>query len=179
MPLNRKIHSLEVLPANGVSIAVRTFRQSSGASGPAAVCEDGSQLGLSKEDRERQKSAAAQEPGKEQVERRLTVLPEYRWSSWRVYAGLEACPTWLNNSVVSAACGGRSRKDRAKALRLYTEAPVREGHLESPWDRLVGRLILGSWDYAQQLLKGVRVNREQQTSPSGRNNRRSIGTCWS
>ena len=65
---------------------------------------------------------------------------------------------------MSVACGGRDGKNRREALRGYTEAPLREGRLESPWDRLVGGLVLGSREFARQLLKGGRVDRDQQTS---------------
>ena len=121
-------------------------------------------LGMSKAEQARQKTAAARDPGEELVRRRLAVLAEYPWSSWEVYGGGENSPGWLETSVVSAACGGRSRKEQRDALRRYTEQPLREGRLESPWDGLVAGLVLGSRDYAQRLLKGVRVNRDHQTS---------------
>jgi REP element-mobilizing transposase RayT len=121
-------------------------------------------LGLSKAEQARQKTAAARDAGDNRVGQRLKVLGEYPWSSWQVYGGAQKGPAWLDTSVVSAACGGRSRKQQREALRRYTEAPLREGRLESPWDRLVGGLVLGSREYAQELLKDGRVDREQQTS---------------
>ena len=47
-------------------------------------------LGLCKQDQRRAKVSGCMDPGAELVARRVTLLREYRWSSWRVYAGLEA-----------------------------------------------------------------------------------------
>jgi len=38
------------------------------------------------------------------------------------------------------------------ALRIYTEAPVRQGRLDSPWDRVVRGLVLGSSEFAARVL---------------------------
>ena len=45
----------------------------------------------------------------------------------------------------------------------YTETPIRQGHLESPWERLVGGLILGDEVAAQRVLKKMRTNLQEQT----------------
>jgi hypothetical protein len=86
------------------------------------------------------------------------------WSSWRVYMRAEANPGWLESAVVGSGCGGRSRAERRGALKAYTEQPIREGVLESPWEGLVGGIVLGERDYAQRLLKGRKVSEEEQTA---------------
>jgi hypothetical protein len=105
--------------------------------------------------------------GAELVERRLAMLREYRWSSWRVYQGTEPRPDWLETRIVGAGCGGRSLAERRRALREYTEAPAREGRLDSPWTDLVGGVVLGGKEFVQQLMeglkgKGQKQNREEQ-----------------
>ncbi len=45
----------------------------------------------------------------------------------------------------------------------YTEIPIRQGRLESPWERLVGGLILGDEVEAQRVLKKMRTNLQEQT----------------
>jgi hypothetical protein len=47
-------------------------------------------LGLSKSDQGLAKVLGCEDPGGERVRRRLQVLREYRWSSWRVYGGTES-----------------------------------------------------------------------------------------
>ncbi|MBX3748124.1 MAG: transposase [Verrucomicrobiae bacterium] len=109
-------------------------------------------LGLGKADRRRAKVGGVEDPGRELVARRLRELEAYPWSSWRAYGGAEPAPGWLTTEGVGAACGGRTRKERARALRDYTEGPVRQGGLDRPWDRVIGGVVLGSEEYASAVL---------------------------
>jgi REP-associated tyrosine transposase len=120
-------------------------------------------LGLSKSDQRRAKVTGCKDPGRELVNRRLEVLREYRWSSWRVYAGAEPAPGWLETGVISSACGGRTQAERRAALRVYTEEPVRQGRVASPWEGLVGGVVLGEAEYARRVMAGRKVNEEEQT----------------
>jgi hypothetical protein len=47
-------------------------------------------------------------------------------------------------------------------LCQYTEDPVRQGILESPWARLIGGIVLGSEAFAQQLRREIRGNPREQ-----------------
>jgi len=60
--------------------------------------------------------------------------------------------------------GGRREGEQIRAVRHYTEEAVREGLTENPWEGLVGGVILGSAEYAQQLLK--RVQRQRRKEPA-------------
>src|SRR6185369_555441 len=110
-------------------------------------------LGLGKAQQKRAKRVAIEDPGSDLVQERLEILENYPWSSWRVYAGHERAPRWLETSVIEAACGGRGRAEQRKALRAFTEAPVRQGKLDSPWKETLGGLALGSPDFLKRLLK--------------------------
>ncbi|MCW5558147.1 MAG: transposase [Verrucomicrobiae bacterium] len=119
-------------------------------------------LGLSKQDQRRARVIGGPNPGKEWVSRRVAVLRAYAWSSWRMYAGLEPAASWLCRDRLQGGCGGRSLREQRRALQDYTEAPIREGHLESPWDRLVDGLILGEEAAARRILKKLRSHRTEQ-----------------
>ncbi|MBE7503599.1 MAG: transposase [Verrucomicrobiales bacterium] len=124
-------------------------------------------LGLGKTQQRQSRAGGGVDPGAALVQQRLHELNEYPWSSWRVYGGAEPAPGWLETGVIGAGCGGRSREQQRQALREYTEAPVREGRLDSPWSGLVGGLVLGGKEYAQALLKGLAsgsVDPEAQTA---------------
>ncbi len=120
-------------------------------------------LGLGKEDQRLAKVAGCADPGAELVNRRLGFLRGYAWSSWRVYAGTGPALDWLETGTISGGCGGRNRAEKREALREYTEAPVRQGRLERPWDRLVGGLVLGEEAFAQALFKGTQSEPDEQT----------------
>ncbi|MEN9675994.1 MAG: hypothetical protein RIS76_1890 [Verrucomicrobiota bacterium] len=55
-----------------------------------------------------------------------------------MYAGLEPAAPWLCRDRLQGGCGGRSLKEQRRAMVTYTETPIRQRHLESPWERLVG-----------------------------------------
>jgi hypothetical protein len=117
-------------------------------------------LGLSKRDQRRARVLGCADPGAELVRRRLERLGGYRWSSWRVYLGRESKPGWLETGVMGRGCGGRSRSERRAALKAYTEQPIRQGVLDSPWEGLVAGVVLGESGYARHLLLGRKVNEE-------------------
>ena len=96
------------------------------------------------------------------VAERLTRLRQYRWSSYRSYAGYETGVNWLWRQPLDRICGGRTPAERCAAVRQYTEQPVRQGVLERPWDRLIGGLVLGSEAFARQLRKRLRANGREQ-----------------
>lgn len=101
-------------------------------------------LGLSKPDQQRQRTAAARDPGAGQVADRLRVLRQYRWSSYRAYVGLATCPAWLTRTALLGAAGGHTAGEQRQAFEQYHEAPLREGRLERVWDRVVAGAVLGS-----------------------------------
>jgi len=110
----------------------------------------------------RAKVVGCADPGAELVARRLRVLSEHRWSWWRVYAGLEAAPAWLTRVRIQSGCGGRRLKEQRAALIAYTEGPIRQGRLESPWEGLVAGVVLGNGAEAAALLGGAERNPEGQ-----------------
>lgn len=120
-------------------------------------------LGLAKEDQRRARVVGCEDPGKALVEHRLEILRDYAWSSWRVYSGAEPAPEWLETGVVSAGCGGHGKAQERSALRAFTEAPIRQGGVESPWSKLEAGLVLGKAEFARQLLTGRRPNEVEQT----------------
>ena len=120
-------------------------------------------LGLGKRDRQEARGAGRPDPGVELVSRRIAVLREYPWSSWRIYAGLEPAVEWLCRDRLQGGCGGRSLEEQRRALIAYTEEPLRQGCVESPWDRLVAGVVLGDEGAARKLLKGILANRAEQT----------------
>jgi putative transposase len=101
-------------------------------------------------------------PSADLIGERLTRLKQYRWSSYRGYAGYEKPVHWLLRQPLDRLCGGRSEVERRTALRQYTEQPVRQGVLDRPWDRLVAGTVLGSETFARELRKKLRANAREQ-----------------
>jgi len=121
-------------------------------------------LGLSKEDQKKARVLGCEDPGRELVSRRLATLDGYPWSSWRVYSGSDPAVPWLLCERLLSGCGGRSLAQQRRALRAFTEAPIRQGVVESPWERLVGGVILGKEEESLRVLKEVGGDRQEQTA---------------
>jgi len=119
-------------------------------------------LGFSKEEQRRAKVAGCADPEAELVARRLRVLREHRWSSWRAYAGLEVAPAWLTRDRIQSGCGGRRLKEQRAALVAYTEQPIRQGRMDSPWEGIVAGVVLGDAAEAAALLRAAERNPEGQ-----------------
>ena len=83
-------------------------------------------LGLGKVDQRRAAVLGCEDPGNERVTRRLRVLREWRWSWWRFYSGAEPAPRWMEARTFRGVCGGRSLAEQRRALREFTETPVRQ-----------------------------------------------------
>jgi putative transposase len=129
-------------------------------------------LALGKDDRSSRRLGAGEAPSEDLVTKRLDVLHQYRWSSYRAYAGLEPVPDWLFTEVLSALCGGRTAKERRNAFRAYTEDVLREGLPSSPWELLKGGVVLGSEEFAQSILE--RIQGDPREQPSARQLRKQV-----
>ncbi len=73
---------------------------------------------------------------------------DYRWSSYRATAGLEAAPEWLTIEWVLQQFG-RDPKGAAAAYAKFVDAGV--GIERSPWDDLVGQIFLGTAEWIERM----------------------------
>jgi putative transposase len=119
-------------------------------------------LSLDKHHRSAARLGVGPAPPPELVAERLALLRNWKWSSYRAYAGYGPAPDWLHREPVGRLCGGRTRQEQQQALRHHTEEALRQGIIERPWDRLVAGIVLGSQAFAQRLRQGVRGNPREQ-----------------
>ncbi|MBC7772117.1 MAG: transposase [Pyrinomonadaceae bacterium] len=118
-------------------------------------------LGLGKVARAAGKMGLSAAPSAGVVAQRLEVLRNWQWSSYPAYAGYATAPEWLSQEVLGSMCGGRTRKERQKALRTYTEKAVREGLPERPWERVLGGSVLGTATFAGKLRQGLKIDQRE------------------
>jgi len=88
-------------------------------------------LGLGKQERQAQRVGLSPAPSAARVRERMALLRQYRWSSYRAYAGFCRPPTWLACETVLDLGGGRKSEQRRR-YREYVEAAVREGWGKTP-----------------------------------------------
>jgi REP element-mobilizing transposase RayT len=119
-------------------------------------------LGLDKRQRAASRAGTVAKPKPELIAERLRILREFRWSSYRGYAGYSAALPWVCQQPLAFLCGGRTEQECRAALREYTEQAIRQGTVESPWGRLIAGIILGTEAFAQRLRRQTRGNPREQ-----------------
>ena len=129
-------------------------------------------LGLGKSDRQRARAGAGHLPARELVRQRLATLQTFRWSSYRAYVGLEACPVWLEREAVLELGGGRKSACQ-EHYRKYVENQVREGLPEQPWEAIRDQIVLGGARFAAEVKK--RAAKTGEAAKLGRWSRQTVG----
>jgi hypothetical protein len=118
-------------------------------------------LGLDKTGQARSRAGLGDGPTAEVVAARLKRLREYRWSSYRAYAGLTSAPGWLTTAAVLGGTGKRAARQRAYVAE--TEALVREGRVEAVWDRVRGGALLGGGErFLEKMQAYLKGNDQEQ-----------------
>ncbi len=124
-------------------------------------------LQLGKRQRAASRAGLAAKPKARIIAERLRLLREYRWSSYRGYAGYGAPLAWVWREPLARLCGGRNAAGQRAALRRYTQQAVLQGTMERPWDRLIAGVVLGSRAFARRLRQGIRANPREQGQIKG------------
>jgi putative transposase len=100
------------------------------------------------------------ETSAEQIERMLKDLKEYRWSSFRAYAGLTGQPRWLHIEETFSELPGRTLRIKQHHYWEHFAEMIGAADFGVGWkDTLVTELALGSEDFVKnvrQLMKGDR-----------------------
>ena len=118
-------------------------------------------LGWSKAHRQGQRVGLSPAPRTEEVRRRIEILREYRWSSYRAYLGRVGAPQWLECERVLGLGGGRKTEQRRR-YREYVERAVREGLEESPWESVREQVVLGGAQFLKELKEHIAGDKQEQ-----------------
>jgi hypothetical protein len=94
-------------------------------------------------------------PTREQAQRRVCLLREYPWSSYRAYAGYEKAVGWLSTATIM-----RRVKGGREGYRDMTESHLLCGHDEDFWAALKWGFVLGSAKFAESIRAGLKIDRE-------------------
>ena len=118
-------------------------------------------LGLDKKGRKQEGLGLKGVANAREAAERLKVLREYRWSSYRGYAGYGSAPKWLSRAAILERAGGKREKDRMRKYRVGLERYVRQGYEEGWAMRLRGGMAVGAEEFIRAIKRGVRfVGRE-------------------
>jgi REP element-mobilizing transposase RayT len=119
-------------------------------------------LGLDKTAQHRSRLGLGHKPATTLVRERLDRLHQHPWSSYRAYTGLTEPPAWLTTRDVLEMLGHGTGVERRRKYRQFVTEPIREGVLESPWERVEAGLLLGTAQFVQCCRKLLHGNPREQ-----------------
>ena len=122
-------------------------------------CVATEEMGLGKKARAAQRMGIANPLTAEEVEKRLKGLREFRWSSYRGYAGYEKLPVWLDSGILLRRAAKKG-EDPGKCYRLLVEDRIRQGTEERLGLRTKWGVILGGERFARKVRGHLKVERE-------------------
>ena len=111
------------------------------------------------------REGSAEEIRQEMIERRVKALKEYRWSSYRYYAGGMRNPEWITTQDIVGFFDGESDRARRTSYRQELENAAGLGHLETDWKKEVKAvLLLGSEQFVDRMKGLLKGDRREQTT---------------
>ena len=119
-------------------------------------------LGLGKTAQQRSRRGMTEKPDIGLVQDRLRRLREHRWGSYRAYTGLAELSPWLTTQAVLEMLGRGTLGERRRKYREFVEVPIREGVLESPWERIEAGMLLGTTEFVRRCRNLARGNSREQ-----------------
>lgn len=111
--------------------------------------------GLGKRGRAAEGRGLAGRPVPEVLKKRVETLRNFRWSSFRAYAGYEKPPEWLDRGAVLAMVKGGE-----DGYRELVEGQILQGEEEDLGSRVRWGLVLGSEKFARKVRGRIRIARE-------------------
>jgi putative transposase len=104
-------------------------------------------------------------PTAEQIAAMATELREFKWSSYRAYAGHAPVPKWLTTEAVLAWAPGRTLGVKREEYRARFTDMIGAGNLGISWkEKLAGDLVLGGSDFVAKVRKMLKGDRSEQKS---------------
>ncbi len=111
-------------------------------------------LGLSKQDRSAARLGQGKAASDEILKKRLSTLREYRWSSYRAYAGHGPVPEWLQVDAILELAAKQPPR-RAGAYRRYVRTRLVEGADPDTLDAVRDRVAIGSAEFVARVKQGL------------------------
>ena len=127
-------------------------------------------MGLDKRQRAAERAGISPPPTAEEVSARLSRLREYRWSSYRAYAGYVSVPDWLTTEALLGRMG-RGVREPARAYRERVQQLLKRGVEETGLEQFREVLAVGSAafvDRIKDLASGGSRETERRSRLKGR-----------
>jgi len=124
-------------------------------------------FGLGKREKAVESAGISPPPSKAVVERRLGRLRNFRWSSYRAYAGYGKAEDWLDRGALLSRLG-KTEEEQTRRYRAGLEERIRQGVEEDLWAQVRWGVVLGGERFARKVRGRITVTAESR-------NRRELG----
>jgi putative transposase len=102
-------------------------------------------------------------PSAAQLVEMVKELTEFKWSSYRSYAGYTPTPNWLCTEAVMRSVPARTRGGKRDQYRQRFRERMGAGELGTSWkESLAGDLVLGGKDFVERVRKLLAGDRNEQ-----------------
>ena len=102
-------------------------------------------------------------PSAEQMVKMVKELRDFKWSSYRSYAGYAPAPKWLCTEAVMNWVPARTQGGKRDQYRQRFREMMGAGDLGTSWkESLGGDLVLGGRDFVERVRKMLAGNRNEQ-----------------
>jgi putative transposase len=102
-------------------------------------------------------------PAPEQIAEMAEELKEYKWGSYRAYAGYKPVPKWLHTEAILTWIAARTPSAKREKYRERFREKIGTGVLGTAWkEELAGDLILGAKGFVEKVRKMLKGNRTEQ-----------------
>ena len=123
-------------------------------------------LGLDKRRRGEERTGILPPPTPEELSARLKRLREYRWSSYRAYAGYVSGPDWLTTAELLRRCERRVA-DRRRSYRERVQQILKQGADETQLEHFRDVVAVGGAEFVDRI-KGLASGGDRETERRGR-----------
>jgi putative transposase len=109
------------------------------------------------------RSDTNEELGAQQIQGMLKELKEYRWSSFRAYAGVVARPQWLHIDETLRELPGRTLRTKQVHYREHFAEMIGAGDFGASWkEGLATELVVGTEDFVKRVRQMIKGDRNEQ-----------------
>ncbi|MFZ2655999.1 MAG: transposase, partial [Victivallales bacterium] len=91
------------------------------------------------------------------LKKKIRLLEEFRYSSYRHYIGEEECPEWLDKGHVLGKFPADSQEKKILEYRAYVEEGIKKA-VPNPFESVVGQSIIGDCVFTEHIRRGYAMD---------------------
>ncbi len=91
------------------------------------------------------------------LKKKIRLLEEFKYSSYRYYIGAEKCPEWLDIEHILGKFTGDCQEEKMAHYRNYVEEGIKKA-VPNPFESVVGQSIIGDDIFTDRIRRGYAMD---------------------